>query len=149
MIFLLGLSLMLIIFELVRRNKFREELSIAWFAVGILVLAGSMADLIIDPFAKMIGIYYPPALVFAWLIFCLVVALLYFSSVISDLKGKIKELSQKMALMEFEMDRRTDTNAGSCQSRRQVVIPASEERPGPLLRPGEIPDKAGMTDKKD
>ena len=110
MILSLGISLFFIIFELVRRNKFREELSIAWFGVSVLVLAGSMADLIIDPFAKMIGISYPPALVFAWLIFCLVIALLYFSSVISDLKGKIKELSQKIALMEYEMDSRIDTN---------------------------------------
>ncbi|TAN37654.1 MAG: DUF2304 domain-containing protein [Nitrospirae bacterium] len=102
----LGVILFFIVFELVRRNKFREELSIIWFAVSILLVAGSMADLIIDPFAKKIGIGYPPALVFAWMIFCLIIALIYFSTVISDLKGKIKELSQKIALMEFEMDKR-------------------------------------------
>lgn len=104
MLFGLGITLFLIIFELVRRNKFREELSIAWFAVSLLLLASSMADVIIDPIAKKIGIGYPPALVFAWIIFCLIIALLYFSAVISDLKGKLKELSQKIAIMEFEMD---------------------------------------------
>jgi len=100
----LGLILFAVVFELVRRKRFREELSIAWFAIAIALMASSVGDKIIDPFAKSIGIGYPPALVFAWIIFCLILALLYFSSVISDLKGKIKELSQKIALMELEID---------------------------------------------
>lgn len=102
----MGIILFIAIFELVRSKRFREELSIAWFAVAIALMAGSVADKIIDPFAKRLGIGYPPALVFAWIIFCLVLALLYFSSVISDLIGKIKELSQKIALLESELDKR-------------------------------------------
>jgi hypothetical protein len=101
-IFGAGLSLFLIIFELVRRKRFREELSLAWFFVAVLVMLSAVADLFLDRVAKFIGIYYPPALYFGWIIFCLVVTLLYFSSVISDLKSKIKELSQKIALLEFE-----------------------------------------------
>lgn len=103
-LFVFGLILFAIIFELVRRRRFREEMSIAWFGVAIVLMAGSAADKIIDPFAHALHIGYPPALVFAWIIFCLILALIYFSSVISDLKGKIKELSQKMALMQYEID---------------------------------------------
>jgi hypothetical protein len=99
-----GLALFVLIFELVRRGRFREELSIMWFAMSILLMASSVADLLIDPVARKIGIGYPPALVFAWILFCLIIALLYFSAVISDLKGKIKELSQKIALMEYEIE---------------------------------------------
>ncbi len=104
----LGVFLFGIIFELVRRRRFREELSIAWFAVSLMLMAGSFGDKLIDPLAHMIGIGYPPALVFAWIIFCLILALIYFSSVISDLKGKIKELSQKIALIELEINKRRD-----------------------------------------
>jgi tellurite resistance protein TehA-like permease len=107
-----GIVLFVVIFELVRRRRFREELSIAWFAVSVMLMASSTADKVIDPFAKRLGIGYPPALVFAWLIFCLILALLYFSSVISDLKGKIKELSQKIALMELEVDKKRNTHEG-------------------------------------
>ncbi len=106
LLFGLGVILFFVIFELVRRRRFREELSIAWFAVAIVFMASTFADRIIDPLARMLGIGYPPALVFAWIIFCLILALLYFSSVISDLKGKIKELSQKIALMELDMERK-------------------------------------------
>ena len=101
-----GLVLFFFVFELVRRGRFREELSITWFAISILLMASSVADYLIDPIARRIGIGYPPALVFAWILFCLIIALLYFSAVISDLKGKIKELSQKIALMEYEIDKK-------------------------------------------
>jgi len=49
------------------------------------------------------GISYPPVLVFVIISFLLVLALLYFSVVGSDLKGKNKELSQKIALMEYKL----------------------------------------------
>jgi hypothetical protein len=103
-IFAMGLTLFGIIFELVRRGKFRQELSIAWFAVGILLMVSSVGDrLLVDPLARKLHIGYPPVLVGTWILFGLIIALLYFSAVISDLKGKIKELSQKIALMELEM----------------------------------------------
>jgi hypothetical protein len=37
--------------------------------------------------------------------FLLVLAMLYFSLVVSDLKSKNKELSQKMALLEYRVSR--------------------------------------------
>jgi len=111
-IFVLGLIFFLIIFEMVRRKKFREELSIAWFLVAFALMASSVADRIVDPVAWFLNISYPPALVFVWIIFFLILALLYFSHIISDLKGKVKELSQKIALMEYEMLRKEKKNDG-------------------------------------
>jgi hypothetical protein len=99
----LGIILFAIIFELVRRERFREELSIMWFAVSIVLMASSVFDLIINPISRKLHVGYPPALAFAWIIFFLIIALLYFSIVISDLKSKIKELSQKIALMDLEI----------------------------------------------
>jgi peptidoglycan/LPS O-acetylase OafA/YrhL len=102
-IFLIGIFLFLMIFELVRRRKFREELSILWLLIGITVIFSSFADRIIDPLSHKLGFGYPPALVFVVISFLLVLALLYFSIVVSDLKGKNKELSQKIALMEYKL----------------------------------------------
>lgn len=108
----LGLALFVLIFELVRRRKFREELSIVWFIVSIAIIASSVADKIIDPLARSLGIGYPPALVFIWVIFFLLLALLYFSMIISDLKGKLKELSQKVALLDYEISKYSKTEPG-------------------------------------
>ncbi|MDA8432268.1 MAG: DUF2304 domain-containing protein [Nitrospiraceae bacterium] len=116
MLLVSGLVLFAIVFELVRRRRFREEMSIAWFGVAIVLMASAAADKIIDPFARALHIGYPPALVFAWIIFCLILALIYFSSVISDLKGKIKELSQKIALMELDLEKQKDDNRDAPRS---------------------------------
>jgi hypothetical protein len=104
-IFSLGLILFTTVFELVRKRRFREELSVIWFVVAGAIMLSSVADVLVDPLAKRLGIGYPPALVFIWVIFFLILALLYFSIVISDLKAKLKELGQKIALLEFRLER--------------------------------------------
>lgn len=104
-IFLLGTFLFIMILELVRRGKFREELSLIWLMIGIGLIFSSFADHFIDPLAKRLGISYPPVLVFLIIFFLLVLATLYFSIVVSDLKSKNKELSQKIALIEYKLSR--------------------------------------------
>ena len=91
------------ILELVRKKKFREELSLVWLLIGLGMILASVADFVIDPLAFRLGISYPPTLVFIGIFFLLVLVVLYFSVVVSDLKGRNKELSQKMALMEFRL----------------------------------------------
>ena len=102
-IFFIGIFLFLIIFELVRKRKFREELSLIWLIIGVGLILSSFADRIIDPLSKKLGISYPPALIFLIVFFLLTFATLYFSMVASDLKSKNKELSQKLALLEFKI----------------------------------------------
>ncbi len=103
LLFLFGLLLFVMIFDLVRRNRFREELSIGWLLVGGASMFTAFADLIIDPIAFRLGVRYPPALAFVILVVLPVFVVLYFSVVVSDLKSQNKELSQKMALMEYKL----------------------------------------------
>ncbi len=98
-----GLSLFVIVFELVRKRKFREELSVIWLFFALIITSGSFIDLVIDPLARVLHIGYPPAFAFLLISIVFVVALLYFSLVTSDLKGKVKELTQQISLMEYEV----------------------------------------------
>lgn len=100
LIFCSGFFLFLIVVELVRQKKLREELSIAWLVAATAIMLGSVADFVIDPVASWLGVHYPPSLFFAWVIFCLILTLLYFSVALSRLKGQVKELSQTIALMQ-------------------------------------------------
>ncbi len=102
-IFLAGLLLFITILRLLRKKKFREELSILWLLVSISLSLGSVADVIIDPLAFALGINYPPALVFLIFFFIVVLTMFYFSLVVSELKSKNKELSQKVALMDYKI----------------------------------------------
>lgn len=104
-IFIIGFALFIVILDLVRRKKFREELSLIWILIGIALVFSSFADRIIDPIAFRLGIQYPPTLVFVLIFFMFVFAMLYFSLVVSDLKSKNKELSQKIALLEYRVVR--------------------------------------------
>ncbi len=102
-IFLLGVSLFILILEMVRRRKFREELSLIWLIIGFGLILSSFADRIIDPIAFRLGVSYPPVLILLVIFFLLIFAMLYFSVVVSDLKSKNKELSQKFALLEYKI----------------------------------------------
>lgn len=104
-ILLTGIFLFIVILELVRRRKFREELSLIWLIIGFGLILSSFADRIIDPLAFRLGISYPPVLILLVIFFLLVLAMLYFSIVVSDLKSKNKELSQKIALMEYKLSK--------------------------------------------
>jgi len=103
-IFIMGTFLFITILELVRKRRFREELSIVWLLTGLGLILSSFADLIIDPLAFKLGLSYPPALVFMIAFFLFVLVILYFSVAVSDLKSRNKELSQKIALMEYKLD---------------------------------------------
>ncbi len=99
----LGIFIFGLVFELVRRKSFREELSILWFAVAVCIVMGAFSDILINPLAQMLGIGYPPIMVLVLLVVLLILSLLYFSVVISDLKGRLKELTQKTAFLEYEL----------------------------------------------
>jgi hypothetical protein len=107
-----GLTLFVLVFELVRKRKFREELSVIWLFFALIITSGSFIDLIIDPLAKAFHIGYPPAFAFLLISIVFVVALLYFSLVTSDLKSKVKELTQQVSLMEYEI-RKQNSSRGS------------------------------------
>jgi uncharacterized membrane protein len=104
LILLAGFMLLVAVLELVRKKRLREELSIIWLFVSLIAASGSVIDLVIDPVSRRLNIGYPPALVFAMVMIVSLAALLYFSLVTSDLKTKVKELTQKVALLEFEMN---------------------------------------------
>jgi hypothetical protein len=102
-IFLFGVFFSVSIFELVRRRKLREDLSLGWLLIGFALILSSFADQVIDPLAFALGIHYPPALAFVIVALLLIIVMLYFSIVVSDLKSRNKELSQKIALMEYKL----------------------------------------------
>lgn len=101
-ILFVGIGFFLAVLELVRKKRFREELSIIWLFFALSIIASSFIDIIIDPLAKILNISYPPAFAFMIISIIMIISLLYFSLVTSDLKSRIKELTQKIALLEFE-----------------------------------------------
>ncbi len=119
-VFTLGASLiaLLIVLELVRRRRLRESYSLLWLgiAVGMIVLSG-WRDLL-HGLAALVGIAYPPNLLFLLAVLAILAMLLYLSTVISRLTQENRELAQRFALLQFELERVRE-RAEAVQDHRQ------------------------------
>ena len=102
---LLGCTVLLgSIFELVRRRKIKEKYSLLWFGTGLTVLALTLQRGLLDRFSALIGVYYPPNSIFLVLFGFMILMLIHFSAVISQLLSQNQKLGQKLALLEAELD---------------------------------------------
>ncbi len=100
-------SVFLIIFvlELIRKGRLKIEFSLLWFFISVLFLFLSIFRGLLDKFSYMVWIGYPPSALFLILLLGLIVILIHFSVVISNLKEAKKTLTQKIALLEIEIER--------------------------------------------
>lgn len=102
--FLIGLTILLIIvLELVRRRKFREEYSLLWIATVIVLLVLSLWKGSLKLMARSLGILYPPSALFVVGSVFILAILLHFSVVISLLKTENQELARRFAILELRL----------------------------------------------
>ena len=99
----LSVMLLLFTFQMIKKGRLREEYSILWLSIGIVVLAFSLWPnfFLSRFFAKITGIFYLSAIVLTAFFFLLLIVL-HFSVVISKLTGQNKDLAQRHALLELE-----------------------------------------------
>jgi hypothetical protein len=102
---LVAVLLVLVIFELVRKRRLREEYSWLWLVIGVGIACSALV-----PFkalvlvANTMGSDNPPAAIF-FLGFCGVTLLcLQFSVRLSRMTEQIKNLGQKVALLEAQVE---------------------------------------------
>jgi hypothetical protein len=102
---MLSIFLLWTTFELVRKNRLREEYAILWLFTGIVVLVFSLWPefLLSRFFARITGIFYLSAIVVISFLFLLLIVL-HFSVVISKLTNQNKELAQRYALLELKIN---------------------------------------------
>jgi len=95
-----SLLLVLFLFWLIRRRKLLIEYSLLWLAIFTAFLVMAVFGGLLDRIARFFGVFYPPASLFILLIIGIFLLLLHFSTIISDLKGKVNELSIRLSLLE-------------------------------------------------
>ena len=99
-------SILIIIFliELVRSRRLKESYSLLWFFIAFVFLVFSIWRDLLDSVAELLGVGYPPAALFLILIMGLYILSMHFSVVVSRLSEKNKNLSQKLGLMDKEIE---------------------------------------------
>ncbi len=95
---------LLFIFELIRRKKLLEAYALIWFLMGAVFIFISVFTNLLIKFSTFIGIYYPPATLFLLLIIGIIMILVQLSIIISKQNKNIKDLTQKVAVLEKKIN---------------------------------------------
>ena len=120
-VFAVGASALalLVILELVRRRRLREEYSLLWLATAVVMLVVGVWRELLYSLAAAVGIHSPPNLLFLLAALFLLFIQLYLSTVITKLTQENKEIAQQVALLRYEVERlrgeqahRQDENGG-------------------------------------
>ena len=99
---------LLLIFELIRSRRLQERYALLWLLTGAVLLLFSAWRDALRLVAEFAGIAYPPSALFVIASFFILVVLLQFSTVISQLTEQNVALAQRVALLEQELDEHQD-----------------------------------------
>ena len=105
-------ALLFIVAELIRRGRLKEKYSLLWLLSGGVLLIFSSSRNILEYVSHLLGIFYPPSLLFLVAFLFLLLITLHFSVVISGLFEKNKQLAQEVALLRQQVQEYTG-NKGS------------------------------------
>ena len=103
---IVAVLLILLIVELIRRRKLREEYALVWLAVGIGIVLLVWQYGILERVTHLIGAVMPTTTLFLFAFFFLLVMAMHFSIKLSKLTGQIKDLTQEIGILRSELESR-------------------------------------------
>ena len=113
--------LILVIFQLIRRRKLKEQYSLIWFLTLAVILLLAFWDAPLYLVANAVGIATPSNLLFLLAIIFLFLMALHFSLLVSRLTDQSKMLAQKLALLDRDLRKERE------QSRKGMAEQVSDE----------------------
>ncbi|MCP3677887.1 MAG: DUF2304 domain-containing protein [Deltaproteobacteria bacterium] len=100
-----SLLLLIAIVELIRRGMLKERYALLWLFSSVVILILSIWRKLLDRIAIWFGIAYPPSLLFLVAFLFLMLIILHFSVVVSNLSERNKVLAQDLALIRAKLDK--------------------------------------------
>ncbi len=101
--------LVLVVFELIRSRRLREQYALLWLVTGVVLVVLSAWRGGLNTIAGWLGVRgYPPAVLFAVGLMFVILVLLHYSTVISRLSDQNVVLAQKLALLEARLNEGED-----------------------------------------
>lgn len=104
MSFLVSFCIIVVIIELVRRRKLREEYSLLWIITGATLMVLGLWHGLLVYITRFIGAVVPTSTLFFLGLIFLILINLHASVKISKLKMEIKMLTQHFAMFEKDME---------------------------------------------
>ena len=100
-----SIGVMLLVFQLIRRRKLREEYALLWFGAGILLIGASLWRNGLEIAARLAGIAYAPSLLYLAAIAVGIVIAIHYSISLSRLADQNKRLAQEVAMLQHRLRR--------------------------------------------
>ena len=88
----------------IRQAKVQIEAAMFWVIVALILVVFSLFPGVADACARLLGIYSTPNFLFLFMIFLLMVKVFSMTLQVSQMESKQKELVQKIALAQKEME---------------------------------------------
>ncbi len=103
--FAIAASILLFFFllYLIRKKRIKEEFSLLWLFFGVVFIIFSTWRAGLDFVASLVGIAYPPAAMFLLFMLAFFFILIEFSTIISRLSDRNKNLTQEIGLLKMEL----------------------------------------------
>ena len=96
---------LVVIFELIRRRRLQERYALLWLLTGAVLLLFSVWRDALRLVSEQVGIAYPPSALFVIASFFILVVLLHYSTVLSELSERNVSLAQQLAILEERLRR--------------------------------------------
>lgn len=98
-----SIFLILVIFQLIRQRKLKEQYSLLWFLTVAVILLLALWEAPLLRLSELVGIATPSNLLFLMALMFLFVMAMHFSLLVSRLTDQSKMLAQKLALLERDL----------------------------------------------
>ena len=126
-VILVAVAICALIFELVRRKHLMERYAILWLLAAVTLLALAVWQGLLTTLSHAVGIYYPPAALFAVAFLFVLVMLIHFSVTISRLSDQNTMLAQRLALLQQRLEQQEQGEEAAPAA--PVVEAAVSDRP--------------------
>jgi hypothetical protein len=95
-----SVTLFAVVIDFIRRGLLKEKYSVLWLISALVIMALSVKKGLLDGIAGLLGIAYPPSLLFLVAFTFILLINLHFSVVLSILNEKNKALVQELTLLK-------------------------------------------------
>ncbi|MFZ2362530.1 MAG: DUF2304 family protein [Anaerolineae bacterium] len=125
LVFALGLTVLLLVVNLVRKRQLQERYAILWLLAGLALTLAPVLIPWLDHLAFSIGFEYPPALLLLLAVVGLLLLIFQLSLTISRSEDRLKVLTQELGLL-----RHTVATLQREAEAARAVDPTQEEQAG-------------------
>lgn len=103
LVFALGLTVLLLVVNLVRKRQLQERYALLWLLAGVALTLAPVAIPWLDHLAYSMGFEYPPALLLLLAVVGLLLIIFQLSLTISRNQDQVKVLTQELGLLRAEL----------------------------------------------